>query len=199
MNRRPTGYESVALPLSYDGILWAGRDSNPRSRKATDLQSARFDRLPTYPKFVPYPGIGPGYSQISLWVTYVSSPLNDRFLLSRPITSVRHQFGVQYTPTVPYGEGFQEFRTSKETPIGFMCSTNCRGRRGDLNPILHSARVACFQVTLPGPYKTESCKMPPAEVADSNSLCIFCQITRAYNTDDNSVFVRPVGLEPTTR
>ena len=29
--------------------MWAGRDSNPRSRKATDLQSARFDRLPTYP------------------------------------------------------------------------------------------------------------------------------------------------------
>lgn len=101
--------------------------------------------------FVPYPGIGPGYSQIPLWATCVSSPLNDRFLLSRPITSVRHQFGVQYTPTVPYGKGFQVFRTSKETPIGFMCSTNCRGHRGDLNPILHSARVACFQVTLPGP------------------------------------------------
>ena len=32
-----------------DGFLWAGRDSNPRSPKATDLQSARFNHLPTYP------------------------------------------------------------------------------------------------------------------------------------------------------
>ena len=30
--------------------LWAGTDSNRRSRKATDLQSARFNHLPTYPK-----------------------------------------------------------------------------------------------------------------------------------------------------
>ena len=28
---------------------WAGTDSNRRSRKATDLQSARFNHLPTYP------------------------------------------------------------------------------------------------------------------------------------------------------
>ena len=43
-------------PDSKSGILnhctipqWAGRDSNPRRREPTDLQSARFDRLPTYP------------------------------------------------------------------------------------------------------------------------------------------------------
>ena len=28
---------------------WAGTDSNRRSREATDLQSARFNHLPTYP------------------------------------------------------------------------------------------------------------------------------------------------------
>ena len=43
---------------TFQYLLWAGRDSNPRSRKATDLQSARFDRLPTYPlkkvTFVPF-------------------------------------------------------------------------------------------------------------------------------------------------
>ena len=32
-------------------FLWAGTDSNCRSREATDLQSARFNHLPTYPKF----------------------------------------------------------------------------------------------------------------------------------------------------
>ena len=37
--------------LSYFRILWAGTDSNCRSREATDLQSARFNHLPTYPKF----------------------------------------------------------------------------------------------------------------------------------------------------
>lgn len=30
-------------------FLWAGTDSNCRSREATDLQSARFNHLPTYP------------------------------------------------------------------------------------------------------------------------------------------------------
>ena len=44
----------VLYQLSYfrDLILflWAGTDSNRRSRKATDLQSARFNHLPTYPK-----------------------------------------------------------------------------------------------------------------------------------------------------
>ena len=35
--------------LSYFRILWAGTDSNCRSREATDLQSARFNHLPTYP------------------------------------------------------------------------------------------------------------------------------------------------------
>ncbi len=30
-------------------LKWAGTDSNRRSRKATDLQSARFNHLPTYP------------------------------------------------------------------------------------------------------------------------------------------------------
>ena len=63
--------------------------------------------------------------QDSLLAIFVSSPLNDRSLLLRPLTSVRHQFGVQSTPTIPYGESFQVFRTIKETPIGFMCSTNC--------------------------------------------------------------------------
>ena len=38
--------------LTYVSILflkWAGTDSNRRSREATDLQSARFNHLPTYP------------------------------------------------------------------------------------------------------------------------------------------------------
>ena len=30
-------------------VVWAGTDSNCRSREATDLQSARFNHLPTYP------------------------------------------------------------------------------------------------------------------------------------------------------
>ena len=119
-NRRPTGYESVALPLSYDGICTIS------------------------------------WNRTRLFCVYTQQfvcphHLMTAFLLSRPITSDRHQFGVLYTPTVPYGEGFQEFRTNKETPIGFMCSTNCRGHRGDLNPILHAASVMCYQVTLPGP------------------------------------------------
>ena len=93
------------------------------------------------------------------------------FLLSRPITSDRHQFGVLYTPTVPYGEGFQEFRTSEETPIGFMCSTNCRGHRGDLNPILHPARVMCYQVTLPGPYCGHMWDSNPSETVQMSRAC----------------------------
>ena len=34
---------------SLEPFLWAGTDSNCRSREATDLQSARFNHLPTYP------------------------------------------------------------------------------------------------------------------------------------------------------
>ena len=79
LNPRPLPYQGSALPLSYIGnlsgrrgsnsrpsawkadalstellpqiLLWAGTDSNCRSREATDLQSARFNHLPTYPKF----------------------------------------------------------------------------------------------------------------------------------------------------
>lgn len=39
--------ESLSSPFIFS---WAGRDSNPRSLQALDLQSSRFDRLPTYPK-----------------------------------------------------------------------------------------------------------------------------------------------------
>ena len=35
--------------LNYSRIWWALLDSNQGSREATDLQSARFDRLPKYP------------------------------------------------------------------------------------------------------------------------------------------------------
>ena len=43
---------SFASRISYTfDVLWAGTDSNRRSRKATDLQSARFNHLPTYPVF----------------------------------------------------------------------------------------------------------------------------------------------------
>lgn len=47
----PTGLANPPLhQLGYPSFfLWAGRDLNPRSREATDLQSARFDHLPTYP------------------------------------------------------------------------------------------------------------------------------------------------------
>ena len=155
--RNPQLGRLMLYQLSYFRIVWAGRDSNPRSRMATDLQSARFDRLPTYPYaplwyptaqgvepcalhirkhaqgephnrlafYCPIPWNRTRLFQDSLLAIFVSSPLNDRFLLLRPLTSVRHQFGVQSTPTIPYGESFQVFLTIKETPIGFMCSTNC--------------------------------------------------------------------------
>ena len=44
----PLGSHKLVLCLSQ---LWAGTDSNRRSRKATDLQSARFNHLPTYPLY----------------------------------------------------------------------------------------------------------------------------------------------------
>lgn len=41
----------VLYQLSYNGLLWVGRDSNPRSPKATDLQSVVIDRSTTYPNY----------------------------------------------------------------------------------------------------------------------------------------------------
>ena len=63
LNSGPHPYQGCALPLSdpqlgrlvlyqlsYFRIFkWAGTDSNRRRRKPTDLQSARFNHLPTYP------------------------------------------------------------------------------------------------------------------------------------------------------
>ena len=79
LNSGPLPYQGSALPLSYNSNIsgaedgaqtrdpqlgrlvlyqlsyfrkqkeWAGTDSNRRSRKATDLQSACFNHLPTYP------------------------------------------------------------------------------------------------------------------------------------------------------
>ena len=39
LNRRPTVYKTVALPLSYSGKWWVVQDSNLRSPKAGNLQS----------------------------------------------------------------------------------------------------------------------------------------------------------------
>ena len=51
--RDPNLGKVVLYQLSYcrkPYVVWAGTDSNCRSREATDLQSARFNHLPTYPK-----------------------------------------------------------------------------------------------------------------------------------------------------
>ena len=51
-NSRPQPWQGCALPTElFPQTLhvWAGTDSNCRSREATDLQSARFNHLPTYP------------------------------------------------------------------------------------------------------------------------------------------------------
>ena len=47
--RDPNLGKVMLYQLSYFRVVWAGTDSNCRSRKATDLQSARFNHLPTYP------------------------------------------------------------------------------------------------------------------------------------------------------
>ena len=41
--------DALSTELLPQILLWAGTDSNCRSREATDLQSARFNHLPTYP------------------------------------------------------------------------------------------------------------------------------------------------------
>jgi hypothetical protein len=58
-DRGPTPYHGVALPAELQrhtknfkfkiNFMWVGRDSNPRSPEAPDLQSGAFDRSATYP------------------------------------------------------------------------------------------------------------------------------------------------------
>ena len=49
-NSRPSAWKADALSTELlPRIKWAGTDSNRRRRKPTDLQSARFNHLPTYP------------------------------------------------------------------------------------------------------------------------------------------------------
>ena len=49
-NSRPSAWKADALSTELlPQFKWAGTDSNRRRRKPTDLQSARFNHLPTYP------------------------------------------------------------------------------------------------------------------------------------------------------
>ena len=51
-NSRPSAWKADALSTELlPQLKWAGTDSNRRRRQPTDLQSARFNHLPTYPKF----------------------------------------------------------------------------------------------------------------------------------------------------
>ena len=61
------------------------------------------------------------------------------------------------------------------------------------DPLLRRARLP---ITPSRQNKVKSSKITAAEVADSNSLCIFCQITRAYNTAAKFTFVGVAGFEP---
>ena len=45
----PTLARLCSTNWAISALSWAGTDSNCRSREATDLQSARFNHLPTYP------------------------------------------------------------------------------------------------------------------------------------------------------
>ena len=78
-----------------------------------------------------------------------------------------------------------------------MCSTNCCGHRWDSNP---SVTVQVWRASL---YTTRpivrqnlaSCHQRKLLTRTASVNSTFYQITRAYNTDDNSVFVEYVGFE----
>ena len=139
---------------SCNSILWVGRDSNPLTARPIrqfvfrlDLQSSAV----TYPKFVPYLGIEPSSSWFSSQAIYVSSPLNDRIPTIKAYYIGPSSVWCSVYSNRSIWRRFPRVSNQQGNPNWFYVFDQLSWTPGDLNPILHSARVVCYQVTLPGP------------------------------------------------